>query len=156
MTYYLDPSFVVAALVADEAHSTASRAWLGIHASADIAVSDWVSTEVSSALSIKIRRGNITVEERNDILSEWQFLRSTSLGAVSVPADAFETAARFADRHDIGLRAADALHIAIALAHGRTLVTLDRVMATAATACSVPVITPRPRTTLSPNGAMPS
>lgn len=140
MTYYLDASFVVSALVADETTSVACRNWLSVHAAADIAVSDWVSTEVSSALSIKVRRGDISAEQRNDVLSEWQYLRSTSLKIVPVPVDAFDTAARFADRHDLGLRAADALHIAIAFAHGCTLVTLDRTMASAATACGVPLI----------------
>ncbi len=38
----------------------------------------------------------------------------------------FRTAARFADQHALGLRAGDALHLAICADHGATLCTLDR------------------------------
>ena len=38
----------------------------------------------------------------------------------------FRTAARFADQHMLGLRAGDALHLAICADHGATLCTLDR------------------------------
>jgi predicted nucleic acid-binding protein len=58
---------------------------------------------------------------------------------VPVTAADFETAAHFADRHDLGLRGGDALHMAVALLNGCALATLDRTMATAATACGVPV-----------------
>jgi len=38
----------------------------------------------------------------------------------------FRTAARFADHYTLGLRAADALHLAICSDYGATLCTLDR------------------------------
>jgi predicted nucleic acid-binding protein len=38
----------------------------------------------------------------------------------------FRTAARFADQYALGLRAGDALHLAICADHGATLCTLDR------------------------------
>jgi len=37
----------------------------------------------------------------------------------------FRTAARFAGQHALGLRAGDALHLAICADHGATLCTLD-------------------------------
>jgi hypothetical protein len=49
-----------------------------------------------------------------------------SLAVLSISGLHFRTAARFADQHASGLRAGDALHLAICADHGATLNTLDR------------------------------
>jgi hypothetical protein len=46
----------------------------------------------------------------------------------------FRTAARFVEQHALGLRAGDALHLAICGDHGATLCTLDRRQSDAASA----------------------
>jgi predicted nucleic acid-binding protein len=53
-------------------------------------------------------------------------LTAESLTILSVSSLQFRTAARFADQHMLGLRAGDALHLAICADHGATLCTLDR------------------------------
>ncbi|WP_363284329.1 PIN domain-containing protein [uncultured Sphingomonas sp.] len=58
---------------------------------------------------------------------------------LAVEADHFVSAARIADRRDLGIRAGDALHLAIAAAAGFRLVTLDRTMAAAAPLLGVPL-----------------
>ena len=45
---------------------------------------------------------------------------------LSVSGLQFRTAARFAEQYSLGLRAADALHLAICSDYGATLCTLDR------------------------------
>jgi predicted nucleic acid-binding protein len=60
-----------------------------------------------------------------------------SLVLLPVTSDHFRTAARFADDHALGLRAPDALHLAIAAGHGATLVTLDRRLSAAGKALRV-------------------
>jgi len=50
----------------------------------------------------------------------------------------FRTAAHYADRSDLGLRAGDALHLAIAADNGATIVTLDHRLAEAAGELAVP------------------
>jgi predicted nucleic acid-binding protein len=52
----------------------------------------------------------------------------------------FHTAARFADRYELGLRAGDALHLAICADHGATLCTLDRTLTEAGPALGVKTI----------------
>ena len=138
MSAYLDTSVVIAFLT-PEAHSDRVERWLGDNATSDLVVSRWVITEVSSALSIKLRTGAITLEQRAAVLARWQQMLDTNASVLTVTDAHFDAAARFADRHDLGLRAGDALHVAIAAQSGCALVTLDRMMAAAAPALGVPV-----------------
>jgi predicted nucleic acid-binding protein len=136
--FYLDASFVVALLV-PEPHSEKAERWIEGKSLSDLAVSLWVSTEISSALSIKCRTGALSVDLRTRVLGRWHQMLAESLVLVPVANPHFTTAATFADRHDLGLRAGDALHLAIASQTGATLVTFDRVLAAAALEVGVPV-----------------
>jgi hypothetical protein len=49
----------------------------------------------------------------------------------------FRTAARFADQYGLGLRAGDALHLAVAAENGAELATLDEILADAGPSLSV-------------------
>jgi uncharacterized protein with PIN domain len=53
---YLDTSLLVAVLT-KEAETGRLQCWLGQQPIKDLTVSDWVATEFSSALSIKLRTG---------------------------------------------------------------------------------------------------
>ena len=53
-------------------------------------------------------------------------LITNSFAVVPVSRLRFRTAAGFADQHKLGLRAGDALHLAVCADHGATLCTLDR------------------------------
>jgi predicted nucleic acid-binding protein len=84
------------------------------------------ATESSSTLSIKLRMGQIRAAHRADALALFSRLDTDSLMVVAVPRLQFRTAARLADQCERGLRAGDALHLAICADHGATLCTLDR------------------------------
>jgi predicted nucleic acid-binding protein len=64
-------------------------------------------------------------------------LSSGSFAVLPVTSLQFRTAARFADQFALGLRAADALHLAICADHGATLCTLDRRLSEAGPALGV-------------------
>jgi hypothetical protein len=64
-------------------------------------------------------------------------LSAESFEILPISGAQFCIAARFADQYVLGLRAADALHLAIAVDHGATIVTLDQRLAEAATALGV-------------------
>jgi predicted nucleic acid-binding protein len=134
---YLDTSAAVALLV-PEPGSARLQAWLQAREEGGIAISPWVATEVASALSLKVRTGALSLAERAEAASRWRSWRDT-LVLLAVEAVAFETAAASASRHELGVRAGDALHLAVAAAHGCTLVTLDRRMAAAGPELGVPV-----------------
>jgi len=122
---YLDTSLLVAALT-NETETERMQRWLGQQAEDDLAISDWVVTEFSSALSIKLRAGHIEPAHRADALAMFARLTTDNFLVVPVARLQFRTAARFADQHGLRLRAGDALHLAVCADHGATLCTLDR------------------------------
>lgn len=125
MSLYLDTSVLVATFI-KEGHSNRVERWLDQQDQADLVVSDWVITEFSGALANKLRRGDIDERHRTTALSGFSRLCSDSLMVVPVQREAFHHAARIADQHTFGVRAADALHLAVAFGYGATLCTLDR------------------------------
>ena len=116
----------------NEAASHRVRAWFTSQNSDDLVISDWVVTEFSAALSIKLRTGAIMEVKRAEALAEFRRLVNRSFTVLPVERSQFGVAARLADQFMLGLRAADALHLAIAHDHGATLCTLDRRLAEAA------------------------
>lgn len=124
---------LVAALTPEPA-TEAVHAWLAEHAPGALGVSDWTVTETASALSMKVRLGHLTEDQRRDVdevLADWL---DASLEVVTVPRPAFDDAVRLLRRHETGLRGGDALHVATSSLCGARLVTLDRRQADAALA----------------------
>ncbi len=122
---YLDTSVLVSALT-NETGTAAAQAWLAGQDCHALTISDWVVTEFSCALSIKLRNGLLGPEHRASVLSAFTRLVAETLQVVPVQRESFRIAARFADQPGSHLRAGDALHLAICAEHGATLCTLDR------------------------------
>jgi uncharacterized protein len=137
LTIYLDTSVLVAALT-NEADTARVQASLAARTEGECAISDWVVTEFSSALSIKVCSGQIGLPDRAAALALFHRLIAENLSVLPVERAHFHAAARHADQYALGLRAGDSLHLAICAQHGATLYTLDRRLAEAGPALGVP------------------
>ena len=113
---YLDPSLAVS-LITHESSTAAAREWLADQPPEQVAVSDWVITEVSSALSIKQRTGGLNDAARRRAQQTLDVLVRDSATVLDVPRECFARAAEMAGHSDLGLRSGIALHLAIAQHH---------------------------------------
>jgi len=133
---YLDTSLLIAALT-NEAETLRMQRWLVEQDPDELVISDWVATEFSAALSIKLRTGGIEAHHRAGALTMFTRLCNDNLTVLPVSRLQFQTAARFADQYALGLRAGDALHLAVCAERGATICTLDRRLSEAASALGV-------------------
>jgi predicted nucleic acid-binding protein len=128
MVCYVDTSVLVA-LCTNEPKSEAASRWYS--KSKDKFVSSvWCVTEFASALGIKQRTGQISLEEAQIAWQNFQSLCTNDLTLLTPDADIFHKAAFLTLDAATGLRAGDALHLSSALhANAKRIATLDDVFA---------------------------
>lgn len=140
ISFYLDTSLVVSTLTED-VFTIPARAWLAEQPSAELRVSAWLVVEVHSALADKLRRRVIERGERDKAVDVFERLMIAA-DLMVLSENHFLRAAALCDRHALGLRAPDALHLAACEAGEHVLCTYDKVLAAAARAIGVAVEQP--------------
>jgi predicted nucleic acid-binding protein len=137
LTFYLDASVVLPVLVR-EASSAIVDAFMAT-VQRQLWVSDFGAAEVASALSRLVRTGRLQAADGAACLSDFDVW----WGAMTLRAEIHAADVRLADayvrRFDLGLRAPDALHLAITRRLDATLVTLDQRLVIAANQLGVAV-----------------
>ena len=128
---YLDTSVLVTALTSEQA-TLQVQDWFNQRRNELFCISDWVITEFASALSGKLRSGHMSPQARAASANLFAQMIEESLTVVPVGRSHFQAASRYVERHDLGLRAADALHLAIAAGRHEVIATRDKHLAEAA------------------------
>lgn len=128
---YIDTSVWVAALCR-EPFTPMAQAWLEQQAPGALSVSGWVQAEFASALSMKQRIGHLDPAQAAEVMTLFSATIEHACRRVSVEEADFALAARLVADADSGLRAGDALHLAMAAREGLALVTFDSLLAKAA------------------------
>ncbi len=124
---YLDTSVAVA-LFMPEPKTPSIKAWFAA-ALDPIVAADLIMTEFASAMSIKQRRAEIATPVARAVWREFELLCGAGLRLVPVTRNACKNAARLVRDPASGLRAGDALHLAVALELGASsLATADALL----------------------------
>lgn len=125
---YLDTSVAVPIFVPEPA-SEAIVGW--IDANDDLLVSsDWIMTEFASALSIKVRQGEIDARQAKAARASFEEFCCSGLRLLPLPRSMFDAAAELAANSKSGLRSGDSLHLAAASEIGAdAIMTADKVLA---------------------------
>lgn len=140
MKLYLDASALVA-VVADE---PSSQKVFDAILSSDLPplISDFCRAESSAALAKLVRmsaKAAVNVDQLYSVLDQWALDGGER---VYVASEDIDQATDLVRRHDLFLRAPDAIHIAATQRLGAKLLTLDKGMVRAADALGVPCINP--------------
>ena len=125
---YVDTSVIVPLLTTEPKTGTVI-AWF---ATLEVAptCADWLLSEFHSALSIKIRSGQINEADAKRVRKEFEILADGGLRIVPVSRDAFRHAAKMVQQHEHSLRSGDSLHLAVALElEASQMATLDSTLA---------------------------
>ena len=113
---YLDTSVAIPLFI-PEPTSDAVDAWF--EACEDTLISaDWILTEFATALSIKVRRGEIEQKQAQAAWKNFESFCQSGLRLVPVSRQAFGQAAQLVLDAASGLRSGDSLHLAMAIETG--------------------------------------
>lgn len=138
---YFDTSFL-APVILPEAASEPVAGFLETLPTEDLAVSHWTRVEFSSLLAREVRMGGLSADAARAAGARFEAMIEESF-AVLLPSGAdFDLARAFLGRFETGLRAGDALHLAVAANRGaEAFYSLDRQLIEAGRHFGVPAST---------------
>lgn len=136
--HYLDTNILLSACLAEPA-SPRVRAWLDT-ADWNFTTSDWALAEFSSALGVKVRRGELTTRQADGVLNVLDDDLLPALAVLETESQLVNAAAMLVRNWPLGLRTGDAMHLAFCSHAGRlALATADRILERAARAMGIVV-----------------
>lgn len=136
--YYFDASFLVP-LVREEPDSADVESQVRSLPRGSLVTSNWARVECWSGLGREVRMKRLDMSLFEDCCQRLDRLIAESFKVVAVTEDDFTTATQLLRKPHTGLRAGDALHLAIARGIGAARVlTKDRTMISAAATMNIP------------------
>ncbi len=114
---YFDTSFVVPLFLQESTSTRIERVFRNL-AGQELAISQWTRVEFSSLLAREVRMGNLDTEAAQEVGGEFEAVAQASFMIFLPTGEDYELAKQYLGRHRTGLRAGDALHLAIAHHNG--------------------------------------
>jgi hypothetical protein len=123
---YLDTSFVAPLVIAEDS-SDAVEAFVLKIKPGELTTSMWTQVELSSLVSRKVRMGELSDSKAEVVRRQFERILGESFEVLAPTAADFAAAAKYLESPKTGLRAGDALHLAIAANHrAKRILTLDQ------------------------------
>jgi len=136
---YFDTSFLTP-LILPEATSKRIAAFVGTLPAAQFAVSHWTRIEFSSLIAREVRMGGLQARAAAHAELRFESMIGDSFTILLPDAADYNLAKEYLGRFETGLRAGDALHLAIARNHrAQTIYSLDKTFLKAGTTLGLPV-----------------
>jgi len=136
--HYCDTSFVIPLIMSEKTSEAVGKAILKLPTES-LAISNWTRVEFSSMVARHVRMGKLKPVAAREATLQFE---SEVVGSFKVwppQINDFDLATKFLERFETGLKAGDALHLAIAHNRGATVVySLDRKLIKAARILGIP------------------
>jgi predicted nucleic acid-binding protein len=137
--FYFDTSFL-APLILEESTSPAVERFLAKLPSEALAISHWTRVEFSSQLAREVRMGGMAPSLAQEADDQFEAIIAESFLVLTSTVDDYELAKRYLAAPGIGLRAGDALHLAIAHNHrAEAIYSFDKTLLAAGKTLGLPV-----------------
>jgi len=136
---YFDTSFLVP-LIIPEATSGKIAAFVRRLPAEEFTVSHWTRVEFSSLIAREVRMGGLAVQAATRADARFEAMVDESFFVLLPDADDFGLAKRYLGQFETGLRAGDALHLAVANNHRAAVIySLDEKLLKAGKILNLPV-----------------
>lgn len=136
---YFDTSFLVP-LVLPEAASDAIAEYVRGLPSDPFTVSHWTRVEFSSLIAREVRMGGLDAQAAAQADARFEAMLDESFAVILPNAGDFDLAKEYLGHYETGLRAGDALHLAIARRHrAEAIYSLDKTLLKAGKLLGLPV-----------------
>lgn len=125
---YIDTCVLVSLLHGDSGYE-AAETWLHAAGDEDLWISHWVLLEFASATAVRLRRGDLSMARVDALQATLESFRHERLAMLEPRGEDFLVARRWIETDSApGLRAADALHLALVHRQGLRLVSADQLL----------------------------
>lgn len=138
---YFDTSFLAPLFLTEETSVRVERTMARLGAS-ELAASHWTRVEFASLLAREVRMGAMSEEVAFRVDAEFQAVLQETFAVILPDANDYERAREYLGHHRSGLRAGDALHLAIARnREAEAIYSLDKLQVKACRSLDLPMKT---------------
>ncbi len=139
--HYFDTSFLVPLILPESTSDLIAGFFEGLPM-AELAVSHWTRVEFSSLLAREVRMDGLSADAARQADARFETMIEESFSVLLPNGDDFNLAKEYIRHFDTGLRAGDAMHLAIAMNHkSDAIYSLDKILLRAGKSLGIPTST---------------